>query len=200
MKKPTNKKPTKGRVLVIDDMVLTENNLEFTLEQKEEHRQLVNSAKRKVKRLSNDDTWGVLLGTKANNEGQYFQSDDYNAIKSFFDKSTSLAQYKTYEEYEKAIKFMKKFNARGYETKRLNDLRENLKKASTESSIRTVMSDNDKKAFFEIIDDFSDVELAQFFSMNRGTNVFDIIYLEDVDTALSKLDELEKTINKVKRG
>ena len=193
-------KPTKDRVIVVDDMVLTENNLEFTLEQKEEHRQLVNSAKRKVKRLSNDDTWGVLLGTKANNDGQYYQSDDYNAIKAFFDKSTSLAQYETYEDYEKAIKFMKKFNSRGYEKKRLNDLRENLKKASTESSIRTVMSDNDKKAFFEIIDDFTDVELAQFFSMNGGTNVFDIIYLEDVDTALSKLDELEKTINKVKRG
>ena len=193
-------KPTKDRVIVVDDMVLTENNLEFTLEQKEEHRQLVNSAKRKVKRLSNDDTWGVLLGTKANNDGQYYQSDDYNAIKAFFDKSTSLAQYETYEDYEKAIKFMKKFNSRGYEKKRLNDLRENLKKASTESSIRTVMSDNDKKAFFEIIDDFTDVELAQFFSMNGGTNVFDIIYLENVDTALSKLEELEKTINKVKRG
>ena len=95
---------------------------------------------------------------------------------------------------------MKKFNARGYETKRLNDLRDNLKKASTESSIRTVMSDKDKKAFFEIIDDFSDVELAQFFSMNGGTNVFDIIYLEDVDSTLEKLSELERTINKVKRG
>ena len=95
---------------------------------------------------------------------------------------------------------MKKFNARGYETKRLSDLRENLKKACTESSIRTVMSDKDKKAFFDIIDDFSDVELAQFFSMNGGTNVFDIIYLEDVDTALEKLSELERTINKVKRG
>ena len=200
MKKPTNKKPTKDRVIVVDDMVLTENNLEFTLEQKEEHRQLVNSAKRKVKRLSNDETWGILLGTKQNKNGDYYQSDDYDAIKAFFDKSTSLAQYETYEDYDKAIKFMKKFNARGYETKRLNDLRENLKKASTESSIRTVMSDNDKKAFFEIIDDFTDVELAQFFSMNGGTNVFDIIYLEDVDTALSKLDEVEKTINKVKRG
>ena len=194
------KKPTKDRVLVIDDMVLTENNLEFTLEQKEEHRQLVNTAKRKVKRLSNDKTWGVLLGTKANMNGEFFKSDDYAAIKSFFDKSTSLAQYETYEDYEKAIKFMKKFNARGYETKRLNDLRENLKKACTESSIRTVMSDKDKKAFFDIIDDFSDVELAQFFSMNGGTNVFDIIYLEDVDTALEKLSELERTINKVKRG
>ena len=193
-------KPTKDRVIVVDDMVLTENNLEFTLEQKEEHRQLVNRAKRKVKRLSSDDTWGILLGTKQNKNGEYYNSDDYDAIKAFFDKSTSLAQYETYEDYEKAIKFMKKFNARGYEKKRLNDLRENLKKASTESSIRTVMSDNDKKAFFEIIDDFTDVELAQFFSMNGGTNVFDIIYLEDVDTALSKLDELEKTINKVKRG
>ena len=79
-------------------------------------------------------------------------------------------------------------------------MRENLKKASTESSIRTVMSDKDKKAFFDIIDDFSDVELAQFFSMNGGTNVFDIIYLEDVDTALAKLSELETTINKVKKG
>ena len=194
------KKPTKDRVLVIDDIVLTENNLEFTLEQKEEHRQLVNRAKRKVKRLSNDKTWGILLGTKPNKNWQYYESDDYNAIKSYFDKTTSLAQYETYEDYEKAIKFMKKFNARGYETKRLNDLRDNLKKASTESSIRTVMSDKDKKAFFEIIDDFSDIELAQFFSMNGGTNVFDIIYLEDVDTALSKLDELERTIINVKRG
>lgn len=194
------KKPTKDRVLVIDDMVLTENNLEFTLEQKEEHRRLVNSAKRKVKRLSNDKTWGVLLGTKPNKNGEYYKSDDYDAIKAFFDKSTSLSQYETYEDYEKAIKFMKKFNARGYETKRLNDLRDNLKKASMESSIRTVMSDNDKKAFFDIIDDFSDVELAQFFSMNGGTNVFDIIYLEDVDSALEKLSQLERTINKVKRG
>ena len=95
---------------------------------------------------------------------------------------------------------MKKFNARGYETKRLSDLRENLKKACKESSIRTVMSDKDKEAFFDIIDDFSDIELAQFFSMNGGTNVFDIIYLEDVDSALEKLSELERTINKVKRG
>ena len=62
------------------------------------------------------------------------------------------------------------------------------------------MSNNDKEAFFDIIDDFSDVEIAQFFSMNGGTNVFDIIYLEDVDTALEKLSELETTINKVKRG
>ena len=62
------------------------------------------------------------------------------------------------------------------------------------------MSNNDKEAFFDIIDNFSDVELAQFFSMNGGTNVFDIIYLEDVDTALEKLSELERTINKVKRG
>ena len=194
------KKPTKDRVLVIDDMVLTENNLEFTLQQKEEHRQLVNRAKRKVKRLSNDNTWGILLGTKANKNGEFYESDDYTAIKSFFDKSTSLAQYETYEDYEKAIKFMKKFNARGYETKRLSDLRENLKKACKESSIRTVMSDSDKEAFFDIIDNFSDIELAQFFSMNGGTNVFDIIYLEDVDTALEKLSELERTINKVKRG
>ena len=194
------KKPTKDRVLVIDDMVLTENNLEFTLEQKEEHRQLVNRAKRKVKRLSNDDTWGILLGKKPNKNGEFFESDDYTAIKSLIDKSTSLAQYENYDDYEKAIKFMKKFNARGYETKRLSDLRENLKKACTESSIRTVMSDKDKKAFFDIIDDFSDVELAQFFSMNGGTNVFDIIYMEDVDTALEKLSELETTINKVKKG
>ena len=194
------KKPTKDRVLVIDDMVLTENNLEFTLEQKEEHRQLVNRAKRKVKRLSNDKTWGILLGTKPNKNGEFYESDDYNAIKSFFDKSTSLAQYETYEDYEKAIKFMKKFNARGYETKRLSDLRENLKKACKESSIRTVMSDKDKEAFFDIIDNFSDVELAQFFSMKGGTDVFEIIYYEDVDTALAKASELETILNNVKRG
>lgn len=194
------KKPTKDRVLIIDDMVLTENNLEFTLEQKEEHRQLVNRAKRKVKRLSNDSTWGVLLGTKQGVDGTYFKSDDYEAIRSFIDKSTSLAQYKTYEDYEKAINFMKKFNKRGYETKRLNDLRDNLKKASEQSSIRTVMSNNDKKAFHELIDDLSDVELAQFFALNGGTNVFDIIYLEDVDTALEKLSELETSINKVRKA
>ena len=89
------KKPTKDRVLVIDDMVLTENNLEFTLEQKEEHRQLVNRAKRKVKRLSNDKTWGILLGTKPNKNGEFYESDDYNAIKSFILSLISL-----YNEHE----------------------------------------------------------------------------------------------------
>lgn len=181
----------------IDKNYVNQHGVTFTGSEKEKFRQLVNRAKRKANRLAKDDVFGILLGVKDNYKGERIQSDEFESMTAMLKASTSLSNFKSYREYEKAVRYMEKFTDRGYEKYRLNLLRGNLHKALTETSKYTAMSDSEQVQIANTFQNMSDYQLVNFFSAQD--DIFKMVYNESFEDVMDNLQEFYDMVDEIKR-
>lgn len=102
-----------------DGQFINQHGVEFSASERESLRQAVNSVKRKQKRILSD-TSGKYEGMKA-----YLTSNDGSLTGILGQFSTSMNQFETREALENMIARLNRMKARGYETKIMNQTKEN---------------------------------------------------------------------------
>ena len=103
-----------------DGQFMNQHGVVFTASEKERIRQAVNSVKRKKKRILTD-TSGKYEGLKS-----FLTSNDGSFTGILSDKlTTSMNQYETQEALENALERLERMKKRGYETKLMNNVKEN---------------------------------------------------------------------------
>lgn len=107
-----------------DGQYINQYGVVFSATEKERIRQAVNSIKRKKKRILSDTT-GKYDGIKA-----FLTSNDGSYTGILSDRlTTSMNQYETQEALENALERLERMKARGYETRLMNNVKENYIKA-----------------------------------------------------------------------
>lgn len=102
-----------------DGQFINQHGVEFSASEREALRQAVNSVKRKQKRIMSDTT-GKYEGMKA-----YLTSNDGTLTGILGKFSTSMNQFETREALENMMARMNRMKARGYESKIMNQTKEN---------------------------------------------------------------------------
>ena len=102
-----------------DGQFINQHGVEFSASEREALRQAVNSVKRKQKRIMSDTT-GKYEGMKA-----YLTSNDGTLTGILGKFSTSMNQFESREALENMMARMNRMKARGYESKIMNQTKEN---------------------------------------------------------------------------
>ena len=102
-----------------DGQFINQHGVEFSASEREALRQAVNSVKRKQKRIMSDTT-GKYDGMKA-----YLTSNDGTLTGILGKFSTSMNQFESREALENMMARMSRMKARGYESKIMNQTKEN---------------------------------------------------------------------------
>ena len=146
-----------------DGQFINQHGVVFSASEKERIRQAVNSIKRKKKRILSDTT-GKYDGIKA-----FLTSNDGSYTGILSDRlTTSMNQYETQEALEHALERLERMKARGYETKLMENVKENYIK-----TLEPTFKGKDE-AFLQHLKKMSPVE---FFN-RRGSDITnDFLYI-----------------------